>query len=227
MSRRANPAFSLIEIIVVTSVVSVSFIAVLGLIKRAITLYYSNQNQLMATVIAQDGIELARFIRDENWTTGKHFYENLADESSPSDGRRAIIALDYQATLSDTKILLGREKIKQFWNTTSGNLLTGSSCSGDVNCYLKDENSQLYINNNQHGFYAIRSAITNLDDKYQATIFHRLIETTYYDNGTPSDTDDDFLYVVAKVYWSDHGKDKSYFLNTYLFNYSWRYKYEE
>lgn len=226
--QRGRPAFSLVEILVVTSIISLSFIAVLGLIKRSITLYYSNQNQLMATVIAQDGLELVRFVRDENWTTGQNFYENIAQTTD--NDYRTISAIDYQVTLSDSRnpghILDARPKLVQYYNTLNGNNLSGSTCNGNLDCYLKDERSLLYTDNSQHGFYAVRSAIATLTADHQPTIFHRLVQTTYNRNGTDNTTADDFLYVTVKVYWTDHGSDKYYTVNSYLFNYSWRYRYE-
>jgi type II secretory pathway pseudopilin PulG len=49
------PAFSLIEIMVVVSMVTVGFISVVGLVQKAIVLYYNNKNVLIANNLAQEG----------------------------------------------------------------------------------------------------------------------------------------------------------------------------
>lgn len=219
MKKQSPAAFSLIEILVVTSVVSLAFVAVLGLVKRAIELYYYNQNFLVATMLAQEGAETVRYIRDQNWVTTNDFSTNIAPVN-PSDEHQHIFALDYQA-MND------RTKIKLFYNTPSGNQITDSQCANDpvsrLNCYIKEPLAKVYVDTTNHNYHSIWDGTGSLPAGYQPTIFSRLVETTYYDNDSISNLTDDFLLVTVKIFWQEKGREKTYVLNTYLFNYSWEY----
>jgi len=65
--KQAKKAFTLIEIITVLFVVSLGLVGVLSLIIQNIQAQSLNKNSLMATQLAQEGIELVRKTRDTNW----------------------------------------------------------------------------------------------------------------------------------------------------------------
>lgn len=65
--KQQKTAFTLIEIITVLFVVSLGLIGVLSLIIQNIQAQSLNKNSLMATQLAQEGIELVRKTRDTNW----------------------------------------------------------------------------------------------------------------------------------------------------------------
>lgn len=241
IKHRHNSAFSLIEILVVTSVITVGFMAVLGLIRKAIIVYYNNQNYLAAATIAQQGLELTRYIRDDNWLTGVPFANDISINFE--EGAKIILAIDQQAMI-DSDLTnpgnQGREKIIQFYNSVQGDqLLTlNGAGSGDLGAYVKDGRAKIYFDTDTaagHNFYTTRATLTTTDsggnviadlfdaNRYTPTIFHNLIQTIYHDNGTPNNAEDDYIYVISMVYWQDRGADKYFSLATYLDDYSWKY----
>ena len=66
--------FSIVEIMAVILVVSVGMISMMGLINQSIRVQRLNKHTLIAYQLAQEGIELVRVIRDDNW-----FSENPDD----------------------------------------------------------------------------------------------------------------------------------------------------
>lgn len=65
--KQFKSAFTLIEIITVLFVVSLGLVGVLSLIIQNIQAQSLNKNSLIATQLAQEGIELVRKTRDTNW----------------------------------------------------------------------------------------------------------------------------------------------------------------
>ncbi|MFA7088175.1 MAG: type II secretion system protein [Patescibacteria group bacterium] len=70
--------FTLIEIIVVLSVISMGLVGILSLIIRNIDSQSYNKDNLIAYQLSQEGIELIRHVRDSNWRTGDNFNDGLA-----------------------------------------------------------------------------------------------------------------------------------------------------
>jgi len=237
---RRSGGFSLVEIMIVTSVVTIGFISVLSLIRNAIIVYYNNQNYLTAATITQQGLEIARYIRDDNWLAGVTFSTNLS--KTPTDGFTTILAIDQQAMVDPTNE--NREKIKRFYDSIDGDLLVNLPGTGNLNTYIKDNRAKVYFDTNTadgHDFYTTRATLTTTDKmppngdghvitdlfndtpgRYKPTIFNNLIQTTYHTNGT-ANKEDDYIYVVSTVYWQDRGADKYFSLATYLYDYSWKY----
>ncbi len=73
--------FSLIEVLAVLFVVSISLLGVVSLIIQNIQVQSVNKNNLIASSLAQEGIEFARKKRDSNWRSGLNFDSGLADGS--------------------------------------------------------------------------------------------------------------------------------------------------
>ncbi len=221
--------FSLIEILVVTFIIAAGFMAVISLVHRAIIVYYNNQNYLAAATVAQQGLELTRYIRDDNWLTNNPstnnipFFNNIS-VSNPPDGAKTIFAIDQQSMAGAP----GRAKIKYFYNSVSGNNntdfpgLPSGDDLGNLNAYVKDTRAKIFFDETNHSFYTANSILIS-GNNYRPTIFHNLVQVTYnYNNGVFNDGDD-YLYVVSMVYWQDRGVDKYFTLTTYLYNYSFKY----
>lgn len=210
--------FSLVEVIVVTGIVALAFMGILGLIRRSITISYSNQNYLSANMMAQEGLELARYVRDQNWLTGRTFATDL---TAAVGGEKTVVALDAGAT-SD------RTKIKKLYSSQSGVINPpdcGLAASGALSEHIKSSCAVIYEDKDNGNAY--RSQIVNNivagDSAYKKTIFNRLLEITYYDNSTSANMADDYIYVASMVYWKDRGAEKYITLGTYLYDYSWRF----
>ncbi|MBU4217108.1 prepilin-type N-terminal cleavage/methylation domain-containing protein [Candidatus Parcubacteria bacterium] len=62
-----NTAFSIIEVMVAIGIVSVGMMGVLSLMTRNVLTQTLNKNNLIASMLAQEGLELVREVRDTNW----------------------------------------------------------------------------------------------------------------------------------------------------------------
>lgn len=62
--------FSILEVIIAILIISIGMIGVLSLITQNIQVQYIGKNDLIASQLAQEGLELVRNIRDENWLVG-------------------------------------------------------------------------------------------------------------------------------------------------------------
>jgi prepilin-type N-terminal cleavage/methylation domain-containing protein len=66
-SKKLNKGFSIIEVLVAISVILVSFTAALNLINRSMAFHDLAYSRLVASYLAQEGIEIVRNIRDNNF----------------------------------------------------------------------------------------------------------------------------------------------------------------
>lgn len=66
-NKRIKPAFSLIELLVAMAMVGIGLIGVASLAAQNIRVQYFNRNSLISAQLAQEGLELARNRRDNNW----------------------------------------------------------------------------------------------------------------------------------------------------------------
>jgi len=215
--------FSLIEIIVVTGIITLAFMGILSLVKRAIVVYYSNQKYLEAAVMAQEGLELTRYVRDQNWLTDLPFYQNLAQTSA--DGSVTILALDAQSVDIRPE---ARQKIIQFYNSRDGGKDLSGSCGGDFSGfgdslvdYVKSPCAAIWLDSKNHEDRVSRASVGDTA-ALQPTIFSRVIKVTYFTNQT-SDPSDDYIYVNSLVAWQDRGAAKYFTLGEYFYDYNWKF----
>jgi prepilin-type N-terminal cleavage/methylation domain-containing protein len=65
-----NSGFTLLETAIAIAILTTSMLMIYTAIARVIRYSYDNQNQLIASYLAQEGIEVVRNIRDTNWIEG-------------------------------------------------------------------------------------------------------------------------------------------------------------
>ncbi|MDD5071729.1 MAG: prepilin-type N-terminal cleavage/methylation domain-containing protein [Patescibacteria group bacterium] len=80
-ANKNNSGFSILEIAVVIFVIAMGLVGVLALITQNIQVEHINKNNLIASQLAQEGLELARNIRDNNWLAGESWGNGLAPGS--------------------------------------------------------------------------------------------------------------------------------------------------
>ncbi len=102
--KHKQSGFSLIEILAVLFVVSMSMLGVISLIIQNIQAQSINKNNLIASSLAQEGIELIRQTRDANWRAGRAFDYNLSAGTYKIDYR--LNAPLPVTSISDAKIYL-------------------------------------------------------------------------------------------------------------------------
>jgi len=72
------PAFSILEIMAVILIVSLGLVGTVNLAIQNIQAQTVNNDNLVAYQLAQEGLELARQIRDTNWMQGNAWLDSLA-----------------------------------------------------------------------------------------------------------------------------------------------------
>jgi len=84
---KPKAGFSIIEILAVLFVVSMAMLGVVSLIVQNIQAQSINKNNLIASSLAQEGLEIVRQVRDVNWKNSQPFDTYLADGSYTVDYR--------------------------------------------------------------------------------------------------------------------------------------------
>lgn len=77
--QKNRPGFSLVEVITVLLVISIGMMGILNLIVQSIKSQHLNEYTLTAYQLAQEGVELIRARRDNNWREGLAWNDSLAD----------------------------------------------------------------------------------------------------------------------------------------------------
>ncbi len=96
-NKKKNTGFTLVELMTVVLVVSIGIVGVVNLISQILLYTRLNQSKLIASYLAQEGIEIVRNIRDTNWLEQTSWDDGIP--ASPPD-----YALDYLTqSLPDTR----------------------------------------------------------------------------------------------------------------------------
>lgn len=88
-----KPGFTLIEIIAILFVVAVGLTGVLALIQQNIRVQGLNEERIISNQLAQEGIELVRRLRDENWINARDWNDGLAPGTYVIDYNDAALTM--------------------------------------------------------------------------------------------------------------------------------------
>lgn len=70
--------FSLLEVVIAMGLITMTMMGVSSLVLQNLQVRNVNKNYLIASMLAQEGIELVRNERDKNWRTpGNNWYDNI------------------------------------------------------------------------------------------------------------------------------------------------------
>lgn len=70
------------EMVVVLMIITLGLVGVLSLMIQNVQVEYVNKNNMVASQLAQEGLELVRNMRDKNWmTAGANWYDGFADDT--------------------------------------------------------------------------------------------------------------------------------------------------
>ncbi|MFA7319758.1 MAG: hypothetical protein WC022_04155 [Parcubacteria group bacterium] len=81
LKQKRYKGYSFIEGVVATFIVTAGMLAVIQLMTASLTVLFNSRDQTMATFLAQEGVELVRNIRDNNWAAGVGTFDNLPSTS--------------------------------------------------------------------------------------------------------------------------------------------------
>lgn len=79
---KQNHGFSVIEVVVSIFIINMALIGLVALIVQNIQAQYVNKNNLIASQLAQEGVEMVRNVRDRNWIIGNDFYQDIGNVGS-------------------------------------------------------------------------------------------------------------------------------------------------
>ena len=100
-----DKGFSLLEIMAVLSVVSIGMIGISSLVIQNIQAQNINHNYLIASMLTQEGLELVRNIRDDNWLKGDVYDLDISDDIA--DGANRYLVIDYYGRTNIDYIVTG------------------------------------------------------------------------------------------------------------------------
>ena len=102
--------FSILEVIIAIFIISMGLIGVLSLVVQNVQVQYINKNNLIASQLAQEGIELVRNIRDNNWLDGENWKQGIVGDGS--------YAIDYTGAIInvDSAVVLKIDSSGYYWH---------------------------------------------------------------------------------------------------------------
>jgi len=104
--------FTLLEVMMAVLIIGIGLVGVSSLIVQNIQVQYINKNVLIASQLAQEGLELVRNIRDENWLIGGNDWdENISDGSA-----NYTFTIDYLKDINDTVNSIDEDGAKLYIN---------------------------------------------------------------------------------------------------------------
>jgi len=80
-----NLGISIIEVVVAMMIITMGMVGVLSLVIQNVQAQYINKNVLIASGLAQEGLELVRNVRDLNWLTSGNDWKLGAGAGTDSD----------------------------------------------------------------------------------------------------------------------------------------------
>jgi type II secretory pathway pseudopilin PulG len=189
--------FSILEVVVAILIITIGMIGVSSLVIQNIQAQYINKNILVASGLAQEGLELVRNIRDLNW---------LKEGNDPANDWKRDIVGDGTYAIDYRKICIGGNN----WGTSCvvNNDCDSKNCRQGIDMSvnsINDSGARLYLDNTSN-FYIYPSAGAT------ATNFYRLI--------TVDASHAEYLDVKCTIRWQEGNQNHDYTAETYLYN--WR-----
>lgn len=92
--KNKSQAFSFIEVMISVFLVSVGLLAALSLLTKGLRETMDSRNQVIASLLAQEGTELVRSIRDSNWANNNPTFQGIPNgtNSQQIDYKDATLA---------------------------------------------------------------------------------------------------------------------------------------
>lgn len=180
--------FGILEVIVAIGIITLSLTGILSLIMQNSRVYYINKSRYIAVMLAQEGVELVRNVRDSNW-----------DRNDPP-----TTIVDWKNGDSINSNIEGDGSYAIEIDDNGNITITNVSGIDDVSARLK-----IGTDVNNLGRYFHNDPGTSQDSPY-----YRIIETS--DGG--SCLSPDCLKLVSRVKWFERGYNHEHQTEIFLYN---------
>ncbi|MFH1427722.1 MAG: hypothetical protein ABIG60_04330 [Patescibacteria group bacterium] len=107
--------FGILEVVVSAGIIAIGMVGILSLVIQSNQVYYINKSRFTAVMLAQEGIELTRNVRDSNWKAGSA-WDNGIPASFIIDGNFSPSAV---AGISNARLYTDANK--KYTHTVVGN----------------------------------------------------------------------------------------------------------
>ncbi len=189
--------FSFIELLLSISIISIGLVGVAGLVVYNLSFSKLSSERLIATNLAQEGIEVVRNIRDSNWLEGNSFDSNI----SPGLSIPIFTGPGIQKNNDPSDV--------NKWELAN---IGGADWKKQV-YYDNEIRTLINLKNQFHGQSKFQEVSSNFPDYWEKTLFTRWIEISY-----PSF---DEIKVISIVEWTDRsGNQNTITLEEHL--YDWK-----
>lgn len=182
--------FTILEVIIAIFLITVGLISVYS----AATYFTSNsklsKGKLIASQLAQEGAEVVRNIRDQNWMEQRGWLYNLGD------GTYIPVFYTDADDPNDTNITPA-----SVWSLS----LVGDSGDPRSAVYIKYDDQDKFL------FYFQSSNQINLPANYRRTVFKRWIVLNY-------DISEQKLEIISHVQWTGNGITQNFEITDYLYD---------
>ncbi|OGD30087.1 hypothetical protein A2833_01480 [Candidatus Azambacteria bacterium RIFCSPHIGHO2_01_FULL_44_55] len=95
----ANPGFSLLETVIAMGIIMVGLASALVLMSSSTAAVATVRERLVAANLVQEGFEIVRNVRDNNWLQGLPFNNNLADGTNYDGEYSGATLINYGVSL--------------------------------------------------------------------------------------------------------------------------------
>ena len=100
---KAVAGFTLLEITVVTAILVIALLGISSLVIQNLQAQNYNHNFLIASMLSQEGLELVRNIRDDNWHNNNPSWKTGTGAGSNTDILQDLsYSIDYTGVIDDT-----------------------------------------------------------------------------------------------------------------------------
>ncbi|MCD4694110.1 prepilin-type N-terminal cleavage/methylation domain-containing protein [bacterium] len=120
-SYKNNKGFTLLEIAVSIFIVSLGVLGILGLINYSMQAEIVSRNELVASQLAQEGLELVRNIRDNNWLNSVDWTDGIIDYNTYTIDYNKNIVTVSNIEEDDAKLFLDSDGFYFHGGATSTN----------------------------------------------------------------------------------------------------------
>jgi len=94
--------FSVLEVVIAILIIAMGMVGVLSLIIQNVRVQYINRHALVASQLAQEGLGLARNVRDKNWlVAGNDWKTGTTTDANTDIVQDGDYAIDYEGDIID------------------------------------------------------------------------------------------------------------------------------